>query len=373
MKIEPWLFFLLISLCTGFLYLLPFIPALLEWKNKSDAAPNQVNFEDRSIVEYSIRIFMEYIKTHCQALINEYKKIDNSQAGILANGQDYFISGKEGLFELPPAYLRQKETKTIILACNNAILPAINYKERVYALKNIEITKGTTINELVAEGSIKLNKKISLAHLLYSNESIVIDEGALLNNYVKAKEKIVFLGEAEFQYLHANRLEFNLSKTKNHALLSLPKNAHALPRTVVNERLVLSKNSIENKHFVVKSSLLIHEDCKIAGSIKSYEDMVLEKNCQVQGALFSKQDIHIYENCFILGPIIATGTIRIGKNCRIGTPDIKTSIIADNIIIEENCLISGMVLAKIEGKVLISDSPSPALTGTLSHEGRGDT
>src|ERR1700733_5071401 len=100
MESMPTVFLLLLIISTVILYIFPFLPAILEWKWKTDASPFKIDFQDKTIVDYCIRTFEEYIEKNFASLIKEYKNSDSVYKGKTRHGRGYIISAQTGLLPL---------------------------------------------------------------------------------------------------------------------------------------------------------------------------------------------------------------------------------------------------------------------------------
>lgn len=341
-------FFIALVVITLLLYLFPFIPACHEWKYKTDAKTFRVNFLDRTIVEYSIRLFKEDITTNFSTLLDEYKQKASAADGKLSNGREYYITGKVGMLDLGDENSFPTANKIILLA-NEAILPdQIQLENKIFALASLATGTNNRLTDVYSEQNILLNNNTIIKKFVYSGGSIIVEKGVLLHCYTKANDKIHFSGAAEFQYLHAPVIEFNPTQAMP-TINAVDMIGASIRRQIFEEHFILAKDGEITSHLVIKGPLDIESNCKIIGNIKCYQDVKIASNTSIVGAIISEKNIYIADNCFIQGPLVANGTIRIGENCVIGTTDCKTSVIAPNIYISKGCYATGQILAKTEG------------------------
>ena len=335
-------FFLVLAFTAGTLYILPFIPALLEWRIKSDSDPFEVNFQDRTMVDYVIRIFKTFIDDYFSSILEEYKETQSFFEGQHACGFDYYISGKVGA--IAPLYLKKNQ---VILFCNEGALPDnLDNDNKIYARKSLETGSNNHLNQVIAEGDIHLKTGAMVRQLLLSGGAMTINADCILQGYTKAKEVIYLDHSIQFQYLHAPQIDFG------RVLIEAPAStvvSQKILRQIWHETLVIAKGEKKIGHMIVKADLLIQNNCVITGNIKCHGRVVVESNTVIFGSIISEKDIHIASHCFIEGPVVARGTIKIEKNCRIGRVKALTSIIAENIVIDRGCRVSGLVLAKRNG------------------------
>ncbi len=339
----------LLAFVTAILYVLPFIPALIEWMTKADSNPAHVNFQDRTIVDYCIRMFNDDIDDQFGSLLDDYQQLTIDQHGVHVDGSEYYITGKTGPLVLSDKETISKKTNKIVLICQQAILPDnMTFENKVYARKGLITGVNSTFNEVVSAGSMLVKSGVVINKLMFSGASTTFDEGCTLNGYTRAQNKLHFLGRAKFNYLYAPIIEFG------HIKFDAPIKAidiflEDIPRIITQKDLVIPMGTQQKNHIVAKASLVIKPGCKITGNIKSYHDVIIENDNAIIGAIFSEKDISISSGCYIQGPIVAKGTLRIGDNCIIGAKDDMTSLVAQTIIISGNCRVFGLILAKLNG------------------------
>jgi cytoskeletal protein CcmA (bactofilin family) len=350
MDMESVFYLIIMIVITVTLFIVPFIPAWNEWKYKTDAEAFKVDFPDKTIVDYTIRIFREYIQTYFSPILEKYSQLQNSDDGKLANGTEYHVTGLPGAIALSPFELQNKKTNKVYLLCQKSVLPnGINFSNKIYSSEGIDIGSLSTINELIAEGDILLEAGVSVQKLVYSKTSIVIKENFKTSGYLRAENKILFLGNAQFKYLHSPNIEFGeLSfKPGEHFIDVIA--VRSLPRRLLLENIKIPEHTTMIYNFIAKGTLSIGNNCSIFGNIKCYQEVRVGDNTTIIGSVICENNITIGDNCSIQGPIISAGTIRIGKNCCIGIQGIKTSVVARYIFISTGCFIAGHILAKVEG------------------------
>lgn len=349
MDLQQRLYLILLAMSTVLLYMLPFAPALIEWKTKADSEPFEINFQDRNIVEYSIRIFREYIAHHFASLLNEYSHSGNDLEGKHSNGIEYYISGKKGPIGIgDPSRSEQKINKVILLCQPSSFPDNVCFVNKVYAQQSIETGINNAFHEVVADDDVHLKKGTVVHKLLFSGKSLTAHGPCILNGYTKAEHQICLTSDTEFQYLHAPVITFGtiLTEPPTHPVDVFRED---IKRTIAQDALVIPAQSSLETHIVAKKSLVFQENCTITGSIKGYQDIRIEPNCRLFGAVIGEKDILIADDCFIQGPIVARGSITLGKNCIVGAENTLTSMIAQTMVVANGCRVAGLMLAKQGG------------------------
>ncbi len=349
MNIEALFFFIVIVIISVILFVIPFIPAWIEWKEKTDAEPFNVYFEDRTIIDYIERITREFIHAHFDPLIEKCSQTDIGCDGKLNNNIEYHIVGKSGNISLTKAETDRGKTNRIFVLCKSSTLPEnMNFENKIFAYENISIGEGSILSEVTAKGDIFLEKNIEIQKLVHSDTNIIIKNNCKANKFLRANGKIQFLGDAQFQYLYASQVEFGemIRLPNKDAIDVIGKD---IPRTMVSENIQIPADTDHASHYVVRKTMIIGDNCTILGNIKCYKGLSIGANTNIIGSIISEGDIFIDEGCNIQGPIVSNGIIRIDKNCVIGALNSKTSMIAKQIYISTGCFVTGQILAKIAG------------------------
>jgi predicted acyltransferase (DUF342 family) len=324
------------------------MPAWYEWKYKTDAEPFRVSFQDRTEVDYRIRQFKAYISTNFSTILENHQHIESS-VETQGNGEEYYITGESELLELKDKDTLTQKTNKVVLFTKNGRLPEnIHFAKKVYSFESLRTGENNHLTEIYSEGDIVLKTNTLVDKLVYSAQSIIIENNVNIHGYARAENKISFSGPAKFRYLYASVIEFDRIQMIPQIDAIDVIGANIL-RAFVEKYLILPANTELVNHLVVKGQLFIAKHCKITGNIKGYQDIIIEDNTTIFGAIFCNKNIYISDNCFIQGPIVTNGTIIIGKNCFIGSSNSKTSIVAKNINIAKNSAITGQILAKSEG------------------------
>ena len=109
----------------------------------------------------------------------------------------------------------------------------------------------------------------------------------------------------------------------------------------------------ENSDIVCRGNLIIEENCKILGSIKTNGILEIENDTHIYGNIFSDEKIKINDNCFIFGNVFSHTYIEIGKNGQIGRYGLPKSIIGiKGIQIAGGTFLHNYILTYGEGKIV---------------------
>lgn len=349
MEFQAIIYFILLFLITSVLYALPFLPAIMEWINKTDIEPFNVAFEDETFFDYLVRLFRIYIQANYSDIIHQNMNSDENYQALDKNGKEFQFTGRPGLVSLGAAETLAKMTSRLFIFWQDAMLPdGVAFKNKIYARGCLTTGQNNRLNEVLVEGDLFLRDGTISDRLLYSGHQVTVGQHSVINGYVKARDSIFFLGRNEFQSVCAKNICFG-QVTNPIPAESIDVIGDLLPRQVEKKKYRLTQGTQMTSHFVVYGTFNIEQDCVVKGSIKSHEDIVIGNNSRIIGAVFCEKDIYIGDNCVIQGPVISNGNITFGHHCIIGTDNTPTSVVAENIQVGTGCYFTGTLLAKMQG------------------------
>jgi predicted acyltransferase (DUF342 family) len=109
------------------------------------------------------------------------------------------------------------------------------------------------------------------------------------------------------------------------------------------------------KHYtgslVVTGFLTIGAGTTVAGDVKAREGLSIGPGASVQGAVICDKRIYMFKNATALGPVASESDILIGRGAVVGLPGAPTTVSARNIVIEEGVVAHGALWAHDIGMV----------------------
>ena len=116
---------------------------------------------------------------------------------------------------------------------------------------------------------------------------------------------------------------------------------------------VIKKGSYIHSDIICKGKLIIEDDCRIFGSVKTNGTLQIGNNTFVYGNIFSDKKITIKDNCFIFGNIFSHTYLEIGQNGQIGRYSLPKSIIGiKGITIAKGTFLHNYILTYGEGRIV---------------------
>jgi cytoskeletal protein CcmA (bactofilin family) len=342
------------------LLMLPFIPGIMEIRRKQDAEPLRVARHYDVDIHYFANRFHTYIKTHfAQSLAALHSQAQTLQ-GELEDGSRYCLVAREAAlaFERPERHA-QVTTRMFIANADLELPGAMSYLNELYANGSIAGADENIYRAMFAGTDIALGQHSMLLRWMHAQGAIRLANGCIMYGRVSADKRIVFAGQAQFRRLNAPQIQFGkplpapaptTQARKEIQPEELPVEVEvAAGRWLIEDDLELPDNSCIHANLVVTGSLRLGDNCEIHGSIKSHKTLRIQAGCAIHGSVVSMQDIHLGTATSLKGPLISEAQIHVVANCRIGTETLPTTVSAEEIHIQGDCVAHGTVWARSAG------------------------
>ncbi len=342
------------------LLLLPFVPGLLEIRRKQDAQPLRVARNYDVKVRYFANRFREYIRTHFAGQLSTMRSQARTLQGELEDGSHYCLVAREAAIAFERAEREAQVTTRMFIADADLTLPgAMTYLNELYASGTITGADEDIYRAMLAEADITLGQDSMLLRWMHADGEIRIASGCVLYGRVSADKRIMIDSQVRFRRLNAPEILFG-SNTPPPQATAQPRQEIqpedlavevdiAAGRWLIEDDLDLADNSCVHANLVVTGTLRIGRNCEIHGSIKSHKLLHIDSGCAIHGSVVSMQAIQISTGCYLKGPLISEAQVHIDANCRIGSVSLPTTITAEDIHIQANCLAHGTVWARSNG------------------------
>jgi len=353
------------------LAVLPFVPAILEWRRKLDAEPLTVEYASSVDVRHFANGFREFIELRLRGTVDNCRETGRTERGTLDDGTRYAAIGDGDGPLFTAEELRNRASHHLIAAAGDLDLPAETmFLPEIYADGSVRGGERNIYRAILAEEEIILGRESMSLRWLHAARSIVAQAGTILFGRASADEVIRLERGCRFERLNAPRVEFCYQAEagefaggmtwRESAVLKardLPNQIEVKAgRWLVNGNLELPPGRILKANLVVTGSLRIRTGTHVVGSIKSHKDMFLEKGVEVDGSVLSERSITFEKGCRIYGPVMAERDISIGEGVVIGTATRPTTVVAERIFVEPGAVAHGTVWAHTDGRVVLSSS-----------------
>jgi cytoskeletal protein CcmA (bactofilin family) len=350
------------------LTVLPFVPALIEWRKKTDAEPLTVVYASAVDVRHFANGFRDYIVAHLGNLLERCRDEGLTERGTLDDGTPFVTVGNGDATLLTVDETRARASHHVIASGGDLLLPERTmFLPEIYADGTVRGGEGNIYRAILAEEEIQLGHKSMCLRWLHAARSVTVLSGSSLFGRASADQFIRLERGCRFERLNAPRVEFCYQSeagefaggsTYNETAVMRPRD---LPnrvevkagRWLVSGNLDIPAGKIVKADLVATGTFTMRPGAHVVGNIKSHGDMHLERGVEVDGSVVSERDITFDPGCRIYGPVMAERSIFVGEGTIFGTATRPTTVTAENISIEPGVVAHGTVWAHVDGRVVL--------------------
>ncbi|MBN1906566.1 MAG: hypothetical protein JW927_15880 [Deltaproteobacteria bacterium] len=319
------------------LFLLPFIPGLIEIIKKEDAEP--------------LPIEMDYIR-HPRYFAKSFRKIlEKATSGFnLGHGiHNVKLSKDEPLAIHPSLNIGDGEIINHLLLIKGNFVSGsdVQLNKEVHVTGDVIIGPNNVLQALSIEGNAQISDGVRFRRWLDAEGDIIIKEDCNLGISVSSAKKLLLSENCIFHRLFGRPVISSnpLSTTINPFETFKSQEITTQQNSFIRKRdKVLPPGTIEINNVVFMRDIRIGYGSIFEGDIKSYGRIILEEGVKVYGNIFSEGDIIIGRNARIGGHIFSQTSIHISEGSCISLPEEIKSVIAKKAIhIENNVTIYGYI------------------------------
>jgi cytoskeletal protein CcmA (bactofilin family) len=342
------------------LLLLPFVPAMREVRRKADAQPLQVVQSYDVDVRYFANTFASYVEQHFAAWFNAEDV--SSESGVLEDGSAYQLIGPGVSLSFDEAETHSQVTTRMVVGRGDLNLPgAMSYLNELYATGTITGADEDIYRALWAGKDIALSRASMLLRWMHACGRVQVAESCVLHGRVSADQAIQLAAATRFERLEAPMIAFGDSLSEPTPAQSYTElNPEDLPmpvkigagRWLIEEDVTIPDHSRIDANLIVVGALTLGDHCLVNGSIKSRKVLRVGRGCVINGSVVGGIDVEIASDTQLRGPLVSEATLSLASQCRIGSNEQGTTITAETIRIEADCLAYGAVWARQVGEVI---------------------
>ncbi len=351
---------LLLTTLTMLVFALPLLPAVLEWRRRSDIRRLAIDGEhtlDVAAVAAGFRAMVE-------------RRDDGSgQRGMAQIGDLGPVVHVTGTFMPKAAEAFMGVCARTIVTSGSLVLPDRHtFSGAIYGRRGISTGRHNRLQVLLTEGDILMRSGSELQRWAHAR-TIHVEPQGRLRGPASALCAIRLEDECEFTSVTAPVIRFG----PRH--LGAPPDmdatapsggdwAHAViaPSEAFDGRWLVTHELTYPAHTLYRGDLVVHGDlwigtgARIIGSVKARGNIWLGARVRIDGALIAAGAISVARECVIAGPIAAEREIDVGARCTIGATDKRTTLVAPVLHVCAGTVVYGAACAPEEGRV-VSDGP----------------
>jgi predicted acyltransferase (DUF342 family) len=348
------------SLTLGVVFL-PFLPALVEWRRRTDASPLHVEHESTVLPRHFALRFRSYVETHLAHELESCRERGSGAEILLPDRIRCLIVSRADSLLLTEGGARARSIAKVVAACSDLQLPSgTHFSHEIYAAGSVYGGDGVVVRAVLAENDLVLGDHAVVLRWAHAGGELRAGVGACLYGRLTSDREIRLDGACTFERLHAPRIEFG--PPGEPILRAAPPDREPLrsgdlphvvdvsgARWLVRRDLEVPAGALVRTDLVATGGATVGRGARIEGSIKSHGDLRLEEGCEVVGSVVSERDVILGRGCRVLGPILAERTVHLHEGSTAGTLERLTTISASRILAHTGAVAHGTVWAREEG------------------------
>lgn len=335
--------------------LLPLLPTLREFRQKTDDQPFEIIQENPFNPAHFADAFAERVRE----LRHEIETCRMSGAGAKGNfddGEPYQIVARAE--DISAVTSTVAEDSILIICAPGSIPNPVRFSKEVYATGDLSCAVATVFPAIFCEGALHLGPETRVLRWAHSQSHLNVGNGSILRGRLTSDGTMRLGRGTRFERLHARRIDFGelafVAPAHHPLFLKRNKEENAEPvhkRRIIQGDLEISAGSVWTGDSVVKGKTVVAAGSLVLGSLKSYQDTYIGPGAVVQGSIVSVRNLELGEECAVLGPVISEGRALLRSGCHIGTEQRPTTLTARNIDVAPSAVVFGTVWARENGHV----------------------
>jgi hypothetical protein len=343
----------LLILLGGVLFVLPFLPALIELRLKRDAQPLKVIQHYAGEIRHFSYGFRKYIGAVLEPL-RECVASGTTMTGTMPDGDEYLLLGRAADASLISAGRETATCEFVVAVGTDVVLPdGITFTKELYAAGQFTGGENSVFRSILGEKDIHLRRASAVSRWAHAGGAFRAEHDCDLYGRISSDRGIQLESGCAFQRLNAPRIALGCSGAEetNATAETAPS---FLPggRQLVDKDFDIQAGETIAANIVTRGKLYIGAGAQVLGSVKSHGRMTLAGGVHIGGSLISASTIHIGPDCQITGPIIAEHGMEIESGTRCGYIRTPTTVTAPTMQIAEGVTVFGTVWARSEGQVV---------------------
>ena len=333
------------------LFVLPFLPGILEWIRKQDAEPLFISMKYIRNPRYFGKSFRSILKS--------------ANVNLAANpGMHTLTLSKEEKVEVTRSvhFRKNMAIDHLVYTIGNMNSDdCVLFNKEVYVTGNAVFGGDNVIQAIAGDGNITLGEGVLCHRWLDAEGTIRAGRNCTLGISASSGNKLFLEKDCSFHRLFGMPVVTGRKETfAGHSIeaASLPRKllSNGLTFVTVDDRAI-PPGFVVNEDIVFLNDVLVGSGVRFKGSIKSHGKLVMKDDVVVEGNIFSEGDIVIGRNTIVCGHVFSQMTVRIAEKSVISCPDkIKSVVGKKAVYLEPDVTIYGLVTTEGEGRAVERES-----------------
>ncbi|MGR8918845.1 MAG: polymer-forming cytoskeletal protein, partial [Gammaproteobacteria bacterium] len=326
----------------------PFLPALIEWRTRSDAAPLVVLREQDTNIRHFAQSFFDRIQDFFEREGIDPLRPPVPYRGDFRPGEPFQFLGRATRPQWPDAVRRRRIVPELVIATGDLLLEGgYVYEQELYCGGQLYAGSHSTFRAVYAGTDLILADSCTVARWLHSQGHVHIGADCAIYGRVSSTSSITLGAGTRFERLNARQVRFASDNPVDQAA-AVPQGARVAwdppPLRALDGRTLKCEGSLDvpgavevDHDLVATAALSLGPDSRVAGKLKAGTRLEIGDGCTIDGALVAQGPLHVGRGCRVDGPVISEQAVVIAAGSVIGAPDAPTTVTAPYVFAEAGC------------------------------------
>lgn len=347
-------------------WLAPFLPALREWRFRTDVGPLRVSRAQDVNIRHFAHSFFDQVSAFFDTRGIDTRAPPPPYNGEFRPGEEFAFLGAVTRPHWPAALRRSRRVPYVVIATGDLLLEGgMIYQQEIYCGGQLYAGADSTFRAVYAGTDLVLGARCVVARWLHSQGHVHIGPDCRIFGRISSGSSITLGEGTRFERLNATLIRtaadeapaIGVAPAPPDTVWSPPESLRQLDATTV---LAATSLQLPGAHtigvaVVCQGSLDIGDGARVTRAVKAYERLVIGRGCSVQGALVCAGPIVIAAGAEIAGPVVSETSVDIAAGVTIGTPAAPTTVTAPDIRIAAGSQCSGTLWARRQGRVAVAE------------------
>lgn len=356
---EPLFWILTFCVCAA-----PFLPAVREWRYRTDAGPLNVSRQQDANIRHFAHSFFDQVNNFFDQQGIDPQAPPEPYAGEFRPGQPVVFLGQATHLERTDDIERERRVRSVVLATGDLLLEGgLVYEHEIYCGGQLYAGSDATFRAVYVGTDLILGDRSIVARWLHSQGHVHIGRDSQIFGRVSSVSSITVAAGTRFERLNAPTVRTASDDLPKPALRQPvaaaevwvpPESLHRLDsNTVLSQQSLTLDDGLRIVDAVVcHGTLAIGMSSLVSGNLKARKKLQVGSGTRIDAALVCEGPIRIGSGAVVAGPIISETEIVLEGGVIVGSEERPTTVTAPRITLANGCQLSGSVWASEIGVVV---------------------
>jgi predicted acyltransferase (DUF342 family) len=329
------------------MFVSPFLPGIIEYYQKTDAAPLFVAADYSRRPRYFSDSFRRILTDSLIPL-----DMDNNQV------MNVLLSKKEKIEMTTDRVIPAGQTINHLICVMGDLNSGndVKFNSNIFAAGNVCLGKSNYVHVLAADGDVTIAEGLKLNRWVDAQETLDISENCDLGLSATSGSILRIDKNCRFRRLYGMPIIVGINQQLEtvNRIQDFSAASNSPDNVLIRKRKKkMTENTEVVNNIVFEKSVKIGQGCIFRGAVKSYGNLDIKENVTIHGNVFADGDIRVGSGSVVRGNIFSQGSIFLAQGVRISRPKVLKSVIGKKAVnIEKGVIIYGYVATEGEGLTL---------------------